>query len=130
MFSQGWKQRAESMWAACFVSSSHILIFSKSKKKFLMNLHLKGIIIRNQYFPSSCAILLSSQTPNRRTNWKILKINFKDEWPEVSLCFFLPNQSYISNKLYGLADADADVDVSELLPKLEAAQSHQHNALS
>lgn len=44
--------------------------------------------------------------------------------------FFLANQSYISNKLYGLADADTDVEVSELLPKLEAAQSHQHDALS
>lgn len=44
--------------------------------------------------------------------------------------FFLANQSYISNKLYGLADADTDVEVSELLPKLKAAQSHQHDALS
>lgn len=47
------------------------------------------------------------------------------------ILFFSANQSYISNKLHGLADADTDVEASELLPKLEAAQSpHQHDALS
>lgn len=47
------------------------------------------------------------------------------------LFFFSANQSYISSKLYDLADADTDVEASELLPKLEAAQSpHQHDALA
>jgi len=40
------------------------------------------------------------------------------------LWFFIANQSYIHNKLYGLADADTDVEVSELIPKLEAAEAH------
>ena len=86
-----------------FLAKSKLLWVTIPRRNFEWIFCLKGITVGNEYFPSSFAILLSSQTSDTRTKRRALKINFKDKWPEVSL-FFPANQSYINSKFYSLAD--------------------------
>lgn len=86
-----------------FLAESKILWVTIPRRNFEWILCLKGITEGSEYFPSSYAIILSSQTSDIRTKRRALKINFEDKWPEVSL-FFLANQSYINSKLYSFAD--------------------------